>query len=184
MEKSKNKQKKTAKLAQKKSHKNSVTLKGITLRLSDVRLIPIAIVTLGCWYIFVGSIPEMFQTLFQGYTYYLFYLSSLFTLIIATFGTLYIYRFVHRAKINRYVHTIAAIFVAIPLFCLIYIFTGIGQECTGLFGTTTDCADWNAFVVAVLLFNPVSAVVFGILAFVGLYRLEPAIRKRLNVFDR
>jgi hypothetical protein len=88
-------------------------------------------------------------------------------LLLATFGILYIYQALTGQALRRMPQILGWIFVALATMAILYLGTGIGRTCTGLFATPDACTNVHWLTINVLLFNPFSVILWNVLAIAG-----------------
>jgi len=94
----------------------------------------------------------------------------LFLLAIVSFGLLYAYvtfRRYSRSLLTRIMAGIPAVMLLLAFLLTLFSTSG-SDNCTGFFGTQTDCVSMQQLALYFLLFNPLVGLILGVTSLVGI----------------
>lgn len=125
-------------------------------RKSNLLLVPVATLVAFGVFSLIGTLQSYWS-----------WTQPLSALLLVVFCLLYMYR-VFTRSVNLYAQVIASIFSAILALASLFLLSGAGQTCAGLFGVQESCINTHYFTVAVLLFNPISIIIWILLLISGI----------------
>lgn len=125
---------------------------------------PMSVILLFSIYAFFLDLSDLLQT------------GAAFLLMV--FSLLYILKVIKKEKINYYAVTLAYLLTALLLWSLVPALLGIGRSCSSLFGAQTSCVDDHFLTVSILLFNPFSMIILGVLCLSGIVTLLIKLKKQ------
>lgn len=92
-------------------------------------------------------------------------------LLLTAFSFLYVIEIIKKEQIGYYVTALSYLLTALLLWSLIPALLSVGRSCSSLFGAQTSCVDNHFLTVSILLFNPFSMIILGVLCLSGIVTL-------------